>query len=80
VVVLPKEDVIKELEQSIYWEDDFVSKYDGEVTWALLREVLSGEKFREVEKLLRENIDDSRRHKKILEDLLKRIRSGEYDV
>lgn len=78
--MLSKEEFIKKLEEGVYWEDGFISKYDDGVVWSLLREVLGGEKFREVEKLLMENIKDTRRHKKILEDLVEKIRSGEYEV
>ena len=77
---MSKEEIIKKIEHGICWEDEFIAKYDEESVWTLLRDTLNEEKFRKIERLLRENIADTRKHKKILEDLTNRIRSGEYEI
>ncbi len=76
---MDRAELIRELEKSKTWEDEFILKYDSEATWELLK-TLGEKKFSRIEKLMKENIEDTRRHKKLLEDVVKKLNSGEHDA
>ncbi len=67
------------LETSLYWEEEFLIKYDTENMWELLK-TLPEEKFEKIRELFQENLSDTQRHSKILKELMKRIRSDEYEL
>ncbi|MBR9677057.1 hypothetical protein GOV04_02860 [Candidatus Woesearchaeota archaeon] len=74
-----KQELIEQLENTKYWEDDFILKYDDDSIWELLKS-LSAEKYEKIKKLLAENISDTRKHQKILEDLINDIKSDKYEL
>ena len=76
---MSKENLLQELEKGLEWEDEFVANYESGATFELLK-TLEKEKFDGIWKLLKENIDDSRRHASMIRDVIGKIRSGEYDV
>ncbi|OGM02008.1 hypothetical protein A3K72_02940 [Candidatus Woesearchaeota archaeon RBG_13_36_6] len=67
------------LETSLYWEEEFLIKYDTENMWGLLK-TLPEEKFEKIRELFQENLSDTQRHSKILKELMKRIGSDEYEL
>ena len=76
---MKKETILSELEKGLEWEDEFVVNYESGATFELLK-TLGKDKFDGIWKLLKENIDDSRRHASMIKDIIDKIRSGEYDV
>ena len=74
-----KETLLSELEKGLEWEDEFVANYESGATFELLKTLEKG-KFDGIWKLLKENIDDSRRHASMIKDIIEKIRSGEYYV
>lgn len=68
---MKKEEFLKKLETAQYWEEEFILKYDSEAIWELLNTLPSPAPVK-IEKLLRENLSDTRRHKvmvaKIIEE------------
>lgn len=71
-------EILEMLEKGIKWEDEFIAKYDNEEIWELL-ETLPEDKFEKIKKLFRENIDDTKKHYKILSELIKKIKGGKND-
>jgi len=72
------EELLKLLEKSLYWEEDFIKNYDTEVTWEFLKAELSEDKFEKIKKLLEENISDTHKHHTIIKELIEKIRNGEH--
>ncbi|MCK5018425.1 MAG: hypothetical protein KAS32_15305 [Candidatus Peribacteraceae bacterium] len=68
------EEIIKSLEMSLKWEDEFIMNYDTEVVWELFKS-LGKDKFEKVKPLLEENIRDSERHSKAIKSLVEKMRS-----
>jgi hypothetical protein len=71
--------ILSEFEKASYWEEEFIMKYDTPSTWALL-ESLPKNKFEKIKPLLQENINDTKRHDKILKQIMNKIRSGKYEL
>ena len=64
---------IKELlNEGVYWEETFLEKYDTPHIWELLK-TLDDEKYKKIKELLKENLDDTQKHKNILKSLLKKV-------
>jgi hypothetical protein len=77
--VVNKKELIEMLEKAVYWEDDFIMKYDNASIWILLKS-LPKDKFRKIQKLLAENIADTRKHYQITSELIKKIKEGKYEL
>ena len=77
--IIEKQQVLKMLETSLYWEEEFLIKYDNESIWELLRS-LPKEEFEKIKRLFQENLSDTERHYKILKELIKKIESDEYEL
>jgi len=78
--MITKQELIKLLETAEYWEEDFILKYDTQSNWALLRSSLPKKLFKRIEALLRENLKDTARHKKIVSDLINDVKSGQHGL
>jgi hypothetical protein len=70
-------DLIEELKKAKYWEDEYILKYDTDEFWVLLK-TLPKDKFAKLELLFKENLADTRKHKKMIEVLLKNFEEGKY--
>jgi hypothetical protein len=77
--VVNKKELIELLEKAVYWEDDFIMKYDNASVWALLK-TLPKDKFRKIKKFLGENIADTHKHYQITSELAKKIKEGKYEL
>lgn len=75
---MDSQELIDLLEKGERWEDDFILKFDTETFWSLLK-TLPQEIFGEVEKLIKENLEDTLNHKVMLENLVKEIEEGHYE-
>ena len=76
--MIKKEELIKELKESISWEDGFIAKYGNEDVQALL-ESLPEEKLNKIKPLLNENINDTLKHSDRLNELVKKIKEENKD-
>lgn len=76
--IIQKEELIRKLKDSIFWEDDFIAKYDTESVQALI-DTLPKEKKGKVKALLAENILDTKKHRDFLNELMDKIKKGNKD-
>lgn len=74
---MKKQELINLLRKADYWEDDFILKYDDPSFWTLLEASLSKGKYDKIRHLFRKNIDDSYIHKKMVENLIKKLNKNE---
>ena len=65
-------EITRLLEKAVFWEDEFILKYDSNVFWELLR-ALPAEKAAEMESILRSNLSDTRRHRDLLSSLVREM-------
>jgi len=70
--------LIEDLKKGFKWEEEFVLQYDQPMVWELLK-ALGEKKFSRIQKLLNENLSDTRRHYTTLKALIENIRSGKYE-
>ena len=69
--------LVEELKQAKYWEEEYITKYDNSDFWVLLK-TLPKDKFTKLELLFKENLADTRKHKRMIEELLKNFEEGKY--
>ncbi len=62
---MDKAELVRKLADASHWEDDFISKYDSETVWELLK-TLPKDKYSRIRALLGENIADTRKHSELL--------------
>jgi hypothetical protein len=67
------------IEKAVYMEEDFILKYDNENIWTLLG-TLPKEKFEKIKKIFGENISETGKHRKILNEVLEKAKGGEYEL
>lgn len=70
-----KENFLKELDTALRFEEDFMKSFDNEDTWNILK-TLPKEKFVRIEKLLKENLDETDHHRMALEMIIKEVQNG----
>ncbi len=65
--------IIDMLEISIHEEEDFLSDYDNDDIWSLIRSN-TGANFEKIKKLFMENISDTKRHYEKLNMIIKMLK------
>ena len=76
---MERDEILQNLRDGLKWEYEFIVKYDSEDIWKLFK-VLDEDKFKRLEKLLKENINDSRRHANMIKNIIDKIESGDYEL
>ncbi|MFH1248787.1 MAG: hypothetical protein V1660_01400 [archaeon] len=79
-MVISKEQIVDFFEKLKYNEDDFILKYDSSTFMQLLKDSLPKSKFTKIKVLFGQNIEDTKRHKKIIENLIPFIKNGKYKL
>jgi len=76
---MKKDELMGMLQKGLYWEDEFIIKYDSDSFWALLDGSLDKEKAKTIKELFSKNIKDTMIHKDMLRRLIDGISKGEKD-
>jgi len=76
---MKKEELIDNLEKGLYWEDEFIMKYDNFSFWALIEASTTKEKFEKIKDLFSKNIQETHKHKEILKYLIEKISKDNKD-
>jgi rubrerythrin len=63
---MDKKEILKQLEEAAYWEDDFLEKYDNEEIWELLKAAVPLENYKKIRQLFHRNLADTKTHKVML--------------
>ena len=74
-----KQEIIENLEKVKHWEDEFILKYDNDTFWELLK-TLPNDKCNKIKQLIEINISDTKSHKTMIENLIKFIGDGKYEL
>lgn len=70
---MKKEELIDLLKKGVYWEDEFIMNYDTNSFWDLIEASVSKEKFEKIKDLFSRNIEETHKHKEILNNLIEKI-------
>lgn len=66
--------VAERLRENAYAEEDFISKYENPSIWALLEASIPKEKLARIKKLFMENIEDTKKHSRMLSEMAEKLR------
>ena len=75
-----KEEILRQLEDAAYWEDDFLLKYENEDVWELIKAVVSKEDYEKIRQLFQRNLDDTRSHKAMIQKIVDDVKGGKHDL
>jgi hypothetical protein len=72
-----KEELLNLLNKGVYWEDEFIGKYDTEANWAFIEATVSKKKYEQIKRLFSINITDSIKHREMLNNLVNKVSSSD---